>query len=87
MFPQVKFHQEYLDLVITAEVPVIPIDDCPLLLVIRYGEEREVVTSPVEITAESFPLICDAIWDSYQSDRSHLWIMKALDRLSLEMKA
>lgn len=87
MFPQVKFHQEYPDLVITAEVPVIPIDDCPLLLEIRYGEEREVVTSPVGITSESFPLICDAIWDRYQTDRSHFWIMQALGQLSLEMKA
>lgn len=87
MFPQVKFHQEYPDLVITAEVPVIPIDDCPLLLVIRYGEEREVVTSPVEITEESFVSICDAIWDRYQTDRSHFWIMDALGELSLEMKS
>lgn len=87
MFPQVKFHQEYPDLVITAEVPVIPIDDVDLILVVRYDQEREVVTSPVEITSESFPLICDAIWDRYQSDRSHFWITKALGQLSLEMKA
>lgn len=40
MVPQVKFHQEYPDLVITAEVPVIPIDDCSLLLEIRYGEDE-----------------------------------------------
>jgi hypothetical protein len=87
MVPQIKFHQEYPDLVITAEVPVIPIDDCPLLLVIRYGEEREVVTSPVEITEESFVSICDAIWHRYQSDRSHFWIMDALGQLSLELNA
>ncbi|WP_135074928.1 hypothetical protein [Terasakiella sp. SH-1] len=87
MFPQVKFHQEYPDLIITAEIPVIPIDDCPLLLVIRYGEEREVVTSPVEITTESFPLICGAIWDRYHTDPSHFWIMEALGQLSLKIKA
>ncbi|MDV7341846.1 hypothetical protein RYZ26_19780 [Terasakiella sp. A23] len=87
MLPQVQFHQEYSDLVITAEVPVIPIGDCSLLLVIRYGEEREVVTSPVGITSESFPLICDAIWDGYQTDRSHFWIMDALGQLSLELNA
>ncbi|NVJ93213.1 MAG: hypothetical protein HWE34_16230 [Methylocystaceae bacterium] len=87
MVPQIKFHQEYPDLFITAEIPVIPIEDCPLLLVIRYGEEREVVTSPVEITAESFVSICDAIWDRYQSDRSHFWIMDALGQLSRQMNA
>jgi hypothetical protein len=87
MFPQIKFHQEYSDLVITAEVPVIPIDDVDLILVVRYGEEREVVTSPVGITSESFPLICDAIWDRYQTDRSHFWIMQALGQLSLKITA
>ncbi|WP_156950781.1 hypothetical protein [Terasakiella pusilla] len=87
MFPQVKFHQEYSDLVITTEVPGIPIDDVDLILVVRYDQEREVVTSPVKITAASFVSICDAIWHRYQSDRSDFWIMEALGQLSLELNA
>ena len=87
MFPVIKFRQEYDDLVITAEVPVIDFDDCDLLLVVRYDDERHVITSPVEITGESFPLVCRAIDHAYRSERGDFWIMKALGELSLQMKA
>jgi len=84
MFPEMKFQKRYPDLTIKAEVSVLPIDDCDLVLVVEYDDNRMTLTSPVTIDATTFPQICAAINHEYMDDdRCEFWIMEALNQLPL----